>query len=174
MCCKDENNNRASRRLLNIQDTFGNEDAESIDYFKKRLNTNSSQYGLPAEIDLSHFIQDDEEQLATGQIETPKIDDYFKDKSKLKIKIKPAQEIASIEYLKLKEMDIPLEKEKLKQRRKERKKRQMQGGDFTDRSTKSTINQSKIVKVYSDTVNSKINRKQIQPKNNIFYNCSNN
>ena len=61
ICCKDEGNNRASRRLLNVQDTFGNDDGESIDFFKKRMNSYSSLNGVPAEIDLSQQVDDDEE-----------------------------------------------------------------------------------------------------------------
>ena len=102
---------------------------DSIDYFKgKNFGTQSSMSGMPGEIDLSHIVdEDDEEQLATGQIEPSKIEDNFKEKGKQKIKLDSAQLQASLEYLKLKEMDIPLEKEKLKQRRKERKKRMLNG-----------------------------------------------
>ena len=47
--------------------------------------------------------------------------------------------MASIEYLKLQEMDIALEKEKLKKRRKERRKRQATGKESPEKSTKASI-----------------------------------
>ena len=59
--------------------------------------------------------------MTTGQIEKHKVQDYYKDTGKQKILLKTAQEKASIEYLKLQEMDLQVEKEKLKQRRKQRK-----------------------------------------------------
>lgn len=62
-------------------------------------------------------------------------------------------------------MDIQAEKEKIKQRRKDKKKQLVKGGVFSP--TMPLTPRNKSVKIY--TGNTKINKIEIHPKNNIFY-----